>query len=643
MATKIIDIHAGTEGPSSAVQFGGRTIVCYPDRRPIVVMTGPDGDMAAYDAGIKAPTAAPSLAAGAASTIHRITDDVARAAYCFYSSHRKVFSEISPLSTELAFSGTRLTVGSFQAPRDTYSTQDISHIVVGLELKSCPGGLLCVWDAMKVDASDGLWTSKSFTLDYNPDTLRLGFPLHKTSQYSRIPPAFKYAEVHGERIWYAGHQVEVDKSAATCATLNTTWRGRTVCRLTLTNSTWNDADHYMAVFTAAGDYLGIIWDVHSTTVAYLFDSVPTALNSQNIAGVVLNGVNDTIWPSSYHNAFVGQTPIVAPECVCLESRFRVPAITDEVQNIRKLERTTTGLAIVTNDSPVLMTGGTNVNHPTPAFQPIKGVSGTASTRGAAKSPTGEVAWLSTNGPMLLSGGGAQDVALAQGCTRLFRGQEWVDPASIDDSVCCYVRDFDGFIFGRLTIGGTADQWLLYTRRPQVGFFRMSATVMRSNLLEYPSDDGRSVILVGDSTSGRLKRILDPTVLTDLDGSDVATAHTWDYRGGWDRDEDAKRRPVKAFRLTGLVAPSGTVAITGTLWRADVPFRHPSDVDSTYTSTISIDATTLLRDYTFSPASKRYHSLALSGSSTTGTSAGKSWRPLELLRWELIYKDDEDKR
>ena len=642
MATKVVDIAAGSATIPVAVQFGARTIVCYEDQRPYVVMPDATGTMTAYSAGIKAPTVAPTVAVGAASVNHRILNDYCRFAYCFWSEHRGVFSELSPPSPWLAMSGYKLTVNTFQAPRDTYSTQAISHIVIGMQLKSVDSGPLCLWDVMKVDASDGTFTSKSFTIDLSPEMLRHGFDLSGTGLFSRVPGGMKYAARSGERIWYCPGATQTAKAAATCATLNTTWRGHSVCRLTLTNGTFNDGDHGRAVYSTAGSYIGIIWDVHSSTVAYTERAVPTALNSQNIAGITLKSIGDSLWPSAYHEFNVGSVPLACAECVSPPTTKRIPALTDDGGTVRGLVRVPGGLVVLTNDAPVYMDDvgiAKTVNLPDPNWTPIAGVLGSPADRGTAQSAVGEAAWLTTNGPMIWTGGAAEDLAAAYGCTRLFKGQEWVDPSTIDTSVACYVRDFDGFLFGRLTIGGTADQWILFTRRPQVGFWRMSAVTMRSNLLEYPASDGRSVILVGDATSGRVKRILDTTVLTDLDASDVATAHTWEYRGGWDRNENAERRQLTAIRLPGLIMPSGSVTISGTLWRGNNPVRHSSDVDSTFTHSFTITETTLLRDYTASPANKRFHSLALSGSSTTGTSSGKSWRPLELLRWELIYEGD----
>ena len=105
MATKLADMTETTVKPTGFAQFGNRAVICYDDLRPLVVMPDATGTLTCYNAGIKPPTTAPTVAQGATNAnIPNYSEDDFRhsdqakayVAYAFYSSTRNVMSMISP-------------------------------------------------------------------------------------------------------------------------------------------------------------------------------------------------------------------------------------------------------------------------------------------------------------------------------------------------------------------------------------------------------------------------------------------------------------------------------------------------------------------------------------------------------------------
>jgi hypothetical protein len=232
-----------------------------------------------------------------------------------------------------------------------------------------------------------------------------------------------------------------------------------------------------------------------------------------------------------------------------------------------------------------------------------------------------------------------------GCRRLFRGEEWIDPASLENAVLCALDEWDGLLLAGLTINGDANQWAVFSRVMQTGFFLHSGLAPASNLLRYADDLGRDVVLMGDA-AGRLWRLLVRGVLSDPNSADVATPYTSRYRGGWDesrvvRGAGEKLRYVAAQRIaieSAVLPTPSAVDIDYSLWRMDHPVRHPSDVTAAHTATGAIGPRAIMTDIPLALGARRFHSLELSFDSTAGASASGG-RPLELTRWRLVFDDE----
>jgi hypothetical protein len=654
MATNLMTLPLSDVKMTGYKQFGDRAVLLFADHRPVVVQPGPDGEMKAYLAGIKPPTVAPTMATGAASVNFK-GKTKAWGAYCFYSRHRTVFSQLSPVAS-VEIEDQKVAFSNFQAPREDADDQDISHIVVALGYEDMTEGQRTLMDLMAIEVTDGTWTSKTLTLDIDPAFLELGFRMDAMSLFNMIPPASMYVEKHGDRLWYAGarEQVALTGEGVSMTLANVTFRGATVCRLRLTGAEWDDSHLCMAAY-GDGAFLGHVWDVDSTQDVYLDRAAPADLltgEGSPTAGIVLKGIRDALYPSALHVFNRGHASFYCPETTNVLFPVRIPALTDKVQVVSGLSQTIGGLIIQMNETAVFMSEGFDAAIPKPAFVKIPDSEGSGSLRGGVSNEHGDVAWVSPNGLMVAKGGSVQNASFEIGCSRLFKGAELVTVASLADAVLTYVRDFDGFIVGNVSIGvapvtesgespaPTANYWVLFTRRPQVGFWLMSHCEMTSNLIEYADDEKRSCILVGDGQNGRVKRLMAPGTLTRMAaGSDAAEAFQFLYRGGWEAGRNAKFRKAVSVRLNGAVVPGLTYSLIRHFWRENFPQRNPSDVAEANKSEITVTQQSRLHEITNPPGDSLYASVGFQGASTTGSSSG---RPIELVRWEMAYEEETKK-
>jgi hypothetical protein len=625
MAETILTLPAGDAKPTAMVEFGGRMIVCYEDLRPLVVMAGPDGATKGYNAGIKPPVTAPSVAAGTASD--NVRAGKSWVAYAYYSTHRRVMSELSP-EVEFEHGATALTIDGFAQPRDSASTQDIDAILVAVQTATAPG-LMCNMTEMLIAVDDGVFTDKSFSFDLSPLQLTVGHNLSRASIFSAVPPAFRLAERLGERVWYAGQASFTREGPFDVR--DRTWRGREVSEINEIENL-NDSYLYKAVYIA-GEFIGFVWDIASADDLILDRRIPV----NTYGGTAqFRGANDKLFPSTYHVFHGGNTPTVCAECVCLSNFYSVPEINDEVQPIRGLKRGRGGLVVTLADAVFTMTGASGLDVPQPTFTVVAGARGGVGNRAMARTRDDGVAWLGQMGPVLLEQAAA-DLADLAGCNRLFQGEEWLDATVIQDAVVCALREFDGILIGNLTVRGVGNHWLVWTRKPQMGFFLMDGQEMTCQPLEYVDDDGRMVVLVGDGFNGRVKRLLVPGVLQDVQlADDTPAAYNWSWRGGWDASQNRRLGAAQSIRIDGLILPGTTAQMALTVWREHFAVRHEDDLTAANIFGKTVDREGMKKDIPFAPGSFRYHSIGVGAASDSGAASG---RPMELTRWSVNYEDE----
>lgn len=631
MSTALITLAAGTAKPTGFAQMGDRLIVCYEDLRPLVIMPDADGTMTAYEAGIKAPKTAPTVAATATAATYNTNTGSIYVVYAYWSSHRRVMSQISP---EATITGTsyQLLINGFEAPRDNYATQDIDAILVGVQLGLAPGHM-CLFPVMRVDCSAGDFTSQSYTFDLSQLDLLPGLNLTQASLYCEVPPAFQYCDVFKEHVFYAGQRRTVSFASTTATVANATYRGKDVSSVTLAGSgTFTDGHLGMALYLD-GVMSGFLWDRTSGTVGYLDRRITAGSKST----VEARGIRDRIWPSGYHNASPGNIPIVSPETICSFNSFAVPRTADQEQVIKGVKKGLSGLVVALERSIVSVTGCDKPNVVDPAFQEISAPLGTVAPKSVATTQDGRLAWMGIDGPIIEVEAGIRDLANEQGCLRLFNGEEWITKASLAGCVMAHVPEFGGFIVGNLTVNGTGNYWLLYSEKPQKGFWLMSGQEMTSNILSYPDDNGSSVLLVGDGYQARVKRLFTPSTLVDVGAAtDSTDGYTCLYRGGWVDNQSGKKKSAQYLRIPGLILPGASVAMDLIMWCQDYPLRHDTDLTADNIETISLTQNDLAKRIPLRVGHFRFHSAAFSWDSESGQSADK--RPIELVRWVLESSD-----
>lgn len=427
------------------------------------------------------------------------------------------------------------------------------------------------------------------------------------------------------------------------------YRGNQFARLTASTAVFTTAHLYMSVYRY-GQYLGEISDVaQSGLVAYLDRDVPASLvATSGPSAWEIVGHNDRIWPSAYDFG-QGNVPTVFPECAQLNYYSLLTQALDQGQQITGLIARIDELRIAFDSSFVRMTGGNEVGFPQPILTQALGTAGCVAPRSLCQSPSGEMAWVGVGGIYVDSGSGAQNMSAQFNCSMLFKGGQWIARADLSTMVMAYSREFQGFVFGNFTIGGVAGWWGLLTVTPQPGIWLFENQKMTANLVEYVNGSGQSVLLAGDhgSLNGRIKKLLDPTVLTDIgQSSDTAAAYSCKWREGYIGKPNGERWSPVGIRMPSIVPPGylGSASFTITLeWiRTYFPQRELALLPTDATYSVSAVNLALLGDkpVPLTPNRTRFHSIGLSYDSTTGDYvAGDEARPIEISSWVVYEAED----
>ncbi|MEN6534408.1 MAG: hypothetical protein ABFD89_12140, partial [Bryobacteraceae bacterium] len=358
-----------------------------------------------------------------------------------------------------------------------------------------------------------------------------------------------------------------------------------------------------------------------------------------------------IWPNSYHNNTTSNIPIPFPECVRIFDRQILLPVLDRGELIKGLVGSAADYMIVVMSETVqTMTGGLEVGTPYPSLRTEYGRVGAIADRSICVDSSGNAAWIGEEGVIRASTGGIESISHQLGIDRLWKGGRWINPASLVNAVMTYSRQYEGYVIAGLEVYdpvGAAYQtgwWGLLTLKPQLGFWLFNGQKVTSNLIEYPDSDGLGVVLGGDDTSGRVKRMLSPDTLRDATTAGAVADFTWEWREGWQSMGDGQPYAPGHVRLLGITLPKkaltdstgAAAALTLTVWREDYVQRHEADMATAVTATVDTSGK-LLMDIPIPPGSRRYHSLGISGVSTCGA---VGTRPIELMRWQTLLRNEQ---
>jgi hypothetical protein len=650
MASVVANLPAGTAKPTGMIQFGNRHMICYEDLRPIVLMAnGNDGSIKAYQAGIKPPVTYPSVeeSATSASNITYSSDggNNVYVAYAFYSSKRVCYSRLSPVATyTIGVAPKKLTISGFEHPRDDAMANDIDAIVVAVQMGQNQG-LMCVLPTMQVDCSTFAFDTASLTFDMNDEQLELGFDFSAADAYYDVPPACQYIARYGERLWLGGQRRSIEfANSGIALTKGVSWRGETVARLKLSgDGQFNDSHLYHQVYINS-NYVGDIWDVQDGQWAYL--DRDAAADIGQTTQFYLAGYANRIWPTSYHNDTAGNVPIAFPECVnLLHRQVLLPGI-DRGEVVKGLVGSANDfMVIIMNETVQTMTEGLEVGVPFPTIRNDYGRVGAIAPRSVCVDLDGAVAWISEEGLVRANtGGGIDSLSHQLGIDQMWKGGRWIKRETLKDIVMTYSRQYEGYVFAGFQIYNTTTDayetgwWGLLTLKPQLGLWLFDGQVVTSNLIEYQDENGQGVILAGDDYLGRVKRMLDPDTLQDVAKAAATVADfTWEWREGWRSIPSGGQYSLDTVELVGVIVPKGALTtsaaadspLTLSWWSKDQPLRHEDDLAATDIVTATVDYPNLLRRLPGPMRQARYHSLGISGSSTTGATGT---RPVEVVRW-----------
>jgi hypothetical protein len=642
MASVIYHLPDGTAAPSAMVQFGDRAFVFVEDARPVSIQANQvDSLIQACPMGIKPPMTAPTVGNHADDAANLPTGQTVAVAYRFYSSRRETPSQLSP-TVEHTTNGKKLTISGFEAPRDGAAAGGIDRIQVFIQI-GVNQGLMCVAGTMEVDVEDYDFAGTNLTFDLGEAQLQQGFDGTAADRFHAVPPAARYAEIYGSRLWLGGQRESVELAATgITVTAGQTFRGKTLAKLTLTGEgVWSDAHLYMSLIVG-GRRLGDIFDVVSATVAYLDRDVPASIAQTQ--AFYLAGYNDRLWPTSWHIHGPGQVATPYPEGVnLLDAAVLEPGI-DRGDKVMGLKRSRNLLWVIMREAVQVMVEPFQVGSPAPQFETYYGRVGTPAPGTICLDQAGNVAWLGEEGLVVGDTGGVQTMAHAMGFNQFFKDRaRWVSPATLPNLVMTYSRAHDGYLIGGLSLWDPATEtvtdgwWALITMAPQEGLWIFNGQKITSNLIEYPDANGQGVLLGGDDSDGRVKRLLDPDVLTDVqeDPDAAAAAFNCQWRGGWFSQPGARLASLERIRLPGMILPGTGAALTAKLWHNDHPARHEDDVETE--KSMAIAQAELLRDIQLEPNEARFHSLGLEWLSTSGADNN---RPIEMVGWEMVFGGEE---
>lgn len=344
-------------------------------------------------------------------------------------------------------------------------------------------------------------------------------------------------------------------TTATAAPCYRLWRDFPYARLRLSGAeTWSASQLYTSLYVN-GSYIGEIFDlIDDGDSAYLLGDAQALSVPGNVVELV--GHNDRIWPSSYDNHVPGNVVTPFPECVQLNNAFLLGQALDEGERITGLIAASEALIIAYQNSFTRLTivadgGGV----PEPDIRPYYGRAGCIAPRSLCQLPTGDIAWIGNEGIFTESGGSVRNLLAELESLMLLRGRQWIALGDISGMTMTFSRRWSGLVIGNFTINGEAGWWGLITFVPQLALCLFDNQVMTSNLLTYTDSNSQEQILTGDDQN-RLKKLLDETVLDDLDATgDTSSEYTCEWRGTWQPRPDGTTWNLARVSVPGIICPA----------------------------------------------------------------------------------------
>ena len=513
-------------------------------------------------------------------------------------------------------------------------------------------------DAISIDtvSIEEMIYGTALKFDESNNVLAQGFNMTVADPYFEVPPAVKYIEKYGEKLWLGGARRHIDFTGSSVAlTIGQAWRGGTYTKAVISGTVLWDDSHLHTSLYVAGRYLGEIYDIQNPQVAYL--DVDLAANVAETTDFYCVGHNDRIWPTSYHNLFIGNIPIAFPESINLADRMLLAATLDEGSQLEGLRASQERLSIIFNDCVVNLNGVDDPANPsTYELRVDYGRTGAIAPRSIIKDQAGAIVYWGEEGPIRATTAGLESIAFDLNVNLFSKGGRWMALADNPNVVMCYSRAHDGYIFANITIDGTASHWGLISLRPQYGLWLFDGQAVTSNLLEYGDANGQGVVLAGDAYQGRVKRLLDPTARTQsaadavfLDlgaATDTAAAFNWTWRGGWVSRPDGLPYALSMLRLLGLILPGASLNLSVTHWWNNFPVRDEDDLAAGNQRTITVTDTDLTQtlNVPMPAAMGRYHSVEILAASTSGVDSTQDLRrTVEVPRYQLIGEEEQRKR
>lgn len=288
----------------------------------------------------------------------------------------------------------------------------------------------------------------------------------------------------------------------TSGTVTRTHRGRAVAKVS--GPTMGDLYMWMNLFVN-GQFLGVIFDIKATDL-WLDRDIPTDIASTYVWH--LEGNNDRIWPTSYHNFTPGGVPTAFPESINIADAVNLAPVVDGSELLTGVQACQDSLFIPMSKTVMVMTGGTAVNTPDINIRTDFGSVGASAPGTLTQSDTAELFWVNQNGFTAGQPGGIQPISANLGLLQFFKDPRWLSEADLVSMVATFSRQYSGYVVGNFTINGASGFWGLLSLQPQIGFWLFSGQLMTSNILVYQNDNGEDVILCGDSYGGRTKKLMD---------------------------------------------------------------------------------------------------------------------------------------
>lgn len=428
-------------------------------------------------------------------------------------------------------------------------------------------------------------------------------------------------------------------------TLYHDFRGGKYARIRLSGTgTYFDDSHLHMKVIVNGRYIGNILDVVDPLTAYLDCDVDASI--AETTSFYLLGHNDRIWPSAYTTNSPGGIPWPIPEAIQLADGQMLMEMIDQGQTLRRMHTGQDRLALIFSDSIVTMTGGSEPGIPQPVFLRLHGRVGTTSSASVTVDDAGQIWMIGEEGLIQTSTSSAIALSHQMGIREFFRGGQWLDSEALSSVKMEYSRHYRALVLGGLTVGGSDNYWGLITMEPQPGLWIFSGQEITSNICEYLGDDGASIMLAGDAFSGRVKRLLDPAVLTDVAvAASTTAAYNCQWWSGYLSIPSADRWSIGTLRLTRIILPGSTAGtLTFSVARSDVLVRDIRQftsidgrlADQLLTNTIS--TANSLNDFGMTPNAARFLACGIAWDSTSGSVAATTESPalpMEVAGWTAL--------